>query len=137
MPASASSLSAAYNASLFSESNPAPPCFFSLKILPIESSTESQCWKKYHRTDFGLHQFLFWNTCTFRSSFHINSSNKILTDDLVQKMSQTKSKPYNCCVNQSFVRNAIKNETKNVNKNSLFCSIFVIFLIFWPLELRK
>ena len=24
----------------------------------------------------------------------------------------------------------MKNETKNVNKNSLFCSIFVIFLIF-------
>ena len=34
-------------------------------------------------------------------------------------------------------RNAIKNETKNVNKNSLFCSIYVIFSIFWPLELRK
>ena len=34
-------------------------------------------------------------------------------------------------------RNAIKIETKNVNKNSLFYSIFVIFLIFWPLELRK
>ena len=27
-------------------------------------------------------------------------------------------------------RKAIKNETKNVNKNSIFCSIFVIFLIF-------
>ena len=34
-------------------------------------------------------------------------------------------------------RNAIKNETKNVNKNSLVCLIFVIFLIFWTLELRK
>ena len=30
-----------------------------------------------------------------------------------------------------------KTETKNVNKSSLFCSIFVIFLIFWPLELKK
>ena len=34
-------------------------------------------------------------------------------------------------------RNAIKNETKNVNKNSLFCITFVIFLIFWPIELKK
>ena len=34
-------------------------------------------------------------------------------------------------------RNAIKNETKNVDKNSLFCSILVIFLIFWPLEVGK
>ena len=40
-------------------------------------------------------------------------------------------------VQKSFcVRNAIKNETKNVNKNSLFYLIFVIFLIFWPLELK-
>ena len=33
----------------------------------------------------------------------------------------------------------IKNEAKkiNKNKNSLFCSIFVIFLIFRPEELRK
>ena len=30
-----------------------------------------------------------------------------------------------------------KIETKNANKNSIFCSIFVIFFIFWPLELRK
>ena len=28
-------------------------------------------------------------------------------------------------------------ETKNVNKNSLVCLIIVIFLFFWPLELRK
>ena len=28
------------------------------------------------------------------------------------------------------MRNTIKNETKNVSKSSLFCSIFVIFLIF-------
>ena len=33
--------------------------------------------------------------------------------------------------------NVIKNETKNVNKNSFFCSIFVIYLIFWPLTLRN
>ena len=30
-----------------------------------------------------------------------------------------------------------KNEITNVNKSSLFCSTFVMFLIFWPLELRK
>ena len=35
------------------------------------------------------------------------------------------------------MRNAIKNETKNAIKNSLICSNFVIFLIFWHLELRK
>ena len=30
------------------------------------------------------------------------------------------------------MRNTIKNESKNVNKNSVFCSIFVIFFTFWP-----
>ena len=34
-------------------------------------------------------------------------------------------------------RNAIKNETKNLNKNGIVYSIFMIFLIFWPPELRK
>ena len=36
-----------------------------------------------------------------------------------------------------YARNAIKNETKNKNKNSPSCSIFIRLLIFWPLELRK
>ena len=35
------------------------------------------------------------------------------------------------------MRNIIKNETKNANKNNLVCSIFAIFLIFWTLELKK
>ena len=34
-------------------------------------------------------------------------------------------------------RNAIKNETKNVNQNSLFSLTFAIFWVFWPIELRK
>ena len=41
------------------------------------------------------------------------------------------------CINQFLLEKRHKNETKNVKKNSLVCSIFVIFLIFWPLELRK
>ena len=41
------------------------------------------------------------------------------------------------CVNQLLREERHKNETKNVNKNSLVCSIFVIFLIFRPLELWK
>ena len=41
------------------------------------------------------------------------------------------------CVNQFLREKHHTNETKNVNKNSLFCSFFVIFLIFWPLELKK
>ena len=31
-----------------------------------------------------------------------------------------------------WARNAIKNETKNVNKSSAVSSIFVIVLIYWP-----
>ena len=48
-----------------------------------------------------------------------------------------KVKSYIYCVNQFLRKKRHKNETKNVNKNSLFYSIFVIFLIFWPLELKK
>ena len=41
------------------------------------------------------------------------------------------------CVNQFLREKRHTNETKNVNKKSLFCSFFVIFLIFWPLELKN
>ena len=40
--ASALSLSSAYKASVFSEINPVPPYFFTLKILPMERSSDSQ-----------------------------------------------------------------------------------------------
>ena len=35
------------------------------------------------------------------------------------------------------MRTKITHETENINKNSLFCSIFEILLTFRPLELRK
>ena len=56
---------------------------------------------------------------------------------LFKKWGKHKVKSYTYCVNQFLREKRYKNETKNANKNSLFCSIFVIFLIFWPLELRK
>ena len=40
--ASTLSLSSAYKASVFSEINPVTPYFFSLKILPMERSSDSQ-----------------------------------------------------------------------------------------------
>ena len=49
---------------------------------------------------------------------------------LLKKWAKHKVKSYIYCVNQFLRENAIKNETKNVNKSSLFCIIFVIFLIF-------
>ena len=42
MAASTLSLSPAYKASVFSEINPVPPYSFSLKILPMERSPDSQ-----------------------------------------------------------------------------------------------
>ena len=56
---------------------------------------------------------------------------------LFKKWAKHKIKSYIYCENQFCARNAIKTETKNVNKNGLFYSIFVIFLSFWPLKLRK
>ena len=56
---------------------------------------------------------------------------------LFKKWAKHKVKSYIYCVNQFLREKRHKNETKNVNKNSLFCSIFIIFLIFWPLELKK
>ena len=55
--ASALSLSSAFKSSVFSESSPVLPYFFSLKILPMEGSSDSQSWKKNHQSDFVLHQF--------------------------------------------------------------------------------
>ena len=52
---------------------------------------------------------------------------------LLKKWARYKIKSFIYCTNQIRAKNAIKN----VNKNSLVYSIFVIFLIFWPLELRK
>ena len=40
--ASALSLSSTYKTSVFPEINPVPPYFFSLKILPMERSSDSQ-----------------------------------------------------------------------------------------------
>ena len=58
-----------------------------------------------------------------------------LMDDLVQNISRARKI---IIVEISFcARNAIKNETKNVNQNSFFSLIFAIFWMFWPIELRK
>ena len=56
---------------------------------------------------------------------------------LFKKWDEHNVKSYIYCINQSLREKNDKNEAKNVNKNSLFCSIFVIFFIFWPLQLRK
>ena len=53
------SVSSAYRASVFSEISPVPTYFCPFKILLMESSCDSQSLKKNHRSDFGLHQFLF------------------------------------------------------------------------------
>ena len=45
--------------SFFLEINPVPLYFFSLKMLPMERSSESKTSKKNNRSYFGLHQFLF------------------------------------------------------------------------------
>ena len=42
MAASGFLLSSAYKSSVFLEINPVPPHFFSLKILPMERSSDSQ-----------------------------------------------------------------------------------------------
>ena len=47
---------------------------FLLKILSMERSSDNQN-KKKKRSDFGLHQFQFWNMCKFRSSFCVNFLN--------------------------------------------------------------
>ena len=56
---------------------------------------------------------------------------------LFKKLAKEKLKSYLYCANQSFRKKLHKNETKTGNKISHFCKIFVIFLIFWPLELAK
>ena len=57
---------------------------------------------------------------------------------LFKKWAKHKVKSYVYYVNQFLLKKPPhKNETKNVNKNSHFCSMYVIFFIFWPLEFRK
>ena len=56
MAASTLLLRSAYKASSFSEISPLPTYFFSLQILPMERSSDSQNLKKNHESDFGLHQ---------------------------------------------------------------------------------
>ena len=56
--ASALSLSSTYKASLFSEINAVSLYFFSLKIFPMERSSDSQSWKKNYGLDFELYQLL-------------------------------------------------------------------------------
>ena len=57
--ASVLSLCSTYKASVFSEINPIPPYFCSLKIFPMERSSDSQSQKKIYRPNFKLHQFCF------------------------------------------------------------------------------
>ena len=66
-----------------------------------------------------------------------------IADTSFNRQSCSKNEP-NIKLNHIFIvqisfcaRNAIKNETNNVNTNSFICSIFVILLIFTPPELRK
>ena len=49
----------AHEASVFSENRLLPSFFLSLKIIPMEGSSDSQSYKKNHRPDFALQQFLF------------------------------------------------------------------------------
>ena len=56
---------------------------------------------------------------------------------LLKKWAKQKVKSYLLSKSGFGQETHAKCETKNVNKNSLFYSIFVIFFIFWPLELKK
>ena len=57
---------------------------------------------------------------------------------LFKKWPKDKGKSYVIyCVNKFLRMKRHKIKAKNVNENSLFCSMFVIFFIFRLLELRK
>ena len=72
---------------------------------------------------FGAREYFFLR-------FFLYSGIKGLIDDLAQKMARHKVKTFIYCVNQFLTKKRLKNGTKNINKNSLVCSIFIAFLIF-------
>ena len=56
---------------------------------------------------------------------------------LFKKWVKYKVKSYIYYVNQFLPKKRHKKWNQELNKNSLFCSIYAISFIFWPLELRK
>ena len=113
------------------------PHIFSLKILPMERFSD-KVKKKI------IEQILGYISFRFEIQAHLGHlyayTPKIIE---LNRWSSSKNEP-NTKLNHIFTvyiifcaRNPIKDKIKNVNKSSLFCSIFVIFLIFWPLALRK
>ena len=81
----------------------------------------------------------FWRATIWLKKKHLMK----IADTSFNRQSCSKNEP-NIKLNHIFIvqisfcaRNAIKNETNNVNTNSFICSIFVILLIFTPPELRK
>ena len=52
---------------------PYPHIFLHLKSFLWKGPLIDKVRKKNHRWDFGLHQLILWNMCTFRSSFRISS----------------------------------------------------------------
>ena len=138
-------LSSAYKVSIFSVINPVPPYFLHLKFFLRKGYLTVKNMKKKS-------SIRFWATAVSVLKYvHIQDifSHKLLKlMTLFTKCAKHKVKSYTYCLSQ-FLREKRqkkrkKKETKNVNKsslfcskNSLFCSMFLIFLIFWPLELRK
>ena len=56
---------------------------------------------------------------------------------LLQKWAKHKVKSYNYCANQFFRDKRLEKWNQEYKQKNLFYSVFVLFLIFWPLELRK
>ena len=132
-------LSSAYKASVFLEINPVPPIFFFTENPSYGKALwQSKLEKRIIDQILGCISFCFEIRAYLGHLF-------AWTPQIIKfnRWSCSKNEP-NTKLNHIFIvlisfyaRNAWKNETKNANKNSLFCSIFVIYLIFWPLELRK
>ena len=84
-------LRSAYKASTFFQKLTSyPHILFNLKSFLWKGPLIVKVRKKKSSIRFCLNQFLCWNTCTFRSSFHINSANKFNRWSC-SKMSQTQS----------------------------------------------
>ena len=116
----------------FQKLTPYPYIFFHSKSFLWKDRLTVKVRKKNHRSDFGLHHFLYWN----RSSFRINSCNKF------NRWSCSKNEPgtklnHIYCVNQFLRQKHNKKWNQECKQKQSILIIFVTFLIFWPLELRK
>ena len=127
---------------LFSEINPIPPYMFFTWNPSYGKTLWQSKLEKESVIRFWLHQFLFWNTCTFRLSFRINSQNNLsLIGDLVSK-SEPNTKLNTYCVNQFLGEKRHKKwnlECKQKHSRLFkFCNIFDLLtsgtekITWWP-----